>query len=122
CTCEVYGQRPVEMRTFNRRRDASEYFVDLLKGIPEHEIAHDAGLWTWLTLFYFDQICPIDSGARKVKNDYYYIFEPNNPRHFYRHLLFVAWRVKVLAGDFDRLYANVPLGKLDGVTTEVMKR
>ncbi|MFH1923922.1 MAG: hypothetical protein ABIP48_29025 [Planctomycetota bacterium] len=44
--------------------------------MPEHEVANNAGLWTWLTLLFFDDVCPVQNGQRKVKNDYCYVFEP----------------------------------------------
>lgn len=112
----------VEQRHFERRGDAAEYLNSALSSLSDHATAHDAGLWTWLTLYYFDEVCPPSNGKRTVKNDYYYIFEPENPRHFYRHLLYVAWHVGNLAKGHDRLYMHVPLSRLDGITTEVMKR
>jgi hypothetical protein len=75
-----------------------------------------------LTLFYFDEVCPPRVGNRVVRNDYHYIFEPNNQRHFYRHLLFLAWRIARLAPEHNRLFLDVPVAKLDKATTEVMKR
>lgn len=57
-----------------------------------------------------------------MKNDYHYIFEPKNSRHFYRHLLFISWRVLMIAPENHRLFLTSPLSTLDKVTTEVMKR
>lgn len=112
----------ISEQSFTTRGDAAHYLRRVLQPLSDPATGNDAGLWTWLTLFYFDQVCPSSNGAREVKNDYYYIFEPENARHFYRHLLYVGWRVLYLAGDFKRLYMNTPLSSLDGVTTEVMKR
>jgi hypothetical protein len=115
-TLEVVGQ------TFATRGDAAKYLVPLLAALPEQEVANDAGLWTWLTLFFFDQVAPARAGNRRIKNDYTYVFEPKNPRHFYRHLLFIAWRVAIVAPTSNRLFLNSPLASLDKVTSEVMKR
>jgi hypothetical protein len=109
-------------RRFTTRRDAAEYLTTLLTPLSEQDVATNAGLWTWLTLFYFDDVCPPNNGLRYVKNDYYYNFEPKNSRHFYRHLLFIAWRVARLAPKPNRLFLTGSVSTLDKVTEEVMKR
>lgn len=107
---------------FQTRREASSYLSKVLSPLAEQYIADNAGLWTWLTLFYFDSVCPLRNGKRNIKNDYYYIYEPRNPRHFYRHLLFISWRVQSIARDHNRLFLDHSLSSLDKVTSEVMKR
>jgi hypothetical protein len=112
----------VEPQDFETRRSAAEYLHRVLAPLPEHEIATNAGLWTWLLLYYFDQVCPPVKGRHDVTNDYSYVFEPKNSRHFYRHLLFIAWRVLNVAPKHNRLFLGGYVSTLDGVTTEVMKR
>lgn len=107
---------------FVSRADAAESLHKALSPLSDEEVRNNAGLWTWLSLFYFDQVCPPSNGKYTVKNSYYYVFEPHNPRHFYRHLLFIGWRVLQVAPNHSRLYLNVPLSSLDTFTTEVMKR
>ena len=85
-------------------------------------MAANAGLWTWLTLYFFDEVCPPADGYHVLKNDYYYVFEPKNSRHFYRHLLFIAWRALCISPKHNRLFLNSPISSLDKVTSEVMKR
>lgn len=111
-----------EPREFIERADAVEYLGEVLAPLPEHDVANNAGLWSWLALFYFDEVCPIREGRRRVKNDYHYIFEPKNSRHFYRHLLFIAWRIHLISPRPNRLFLHAPVSSLDKVTTEVMKR
>ena len=112
----------VDHRHFASRRDAAEYFRELLTPLDEAETAFDAELWTWLTLFYFDEVCPVKSGKRTVRNDYHYIYEPRNQRHVYRHLLSLGWRVLYAAPKHNRLMLDVPLAVLDKATVEIMKR
>lgn len=112
----------VKPRQFDTKADAATYFCELLVPLSDHGVAEDAGLWTWLSLYFFDEVCPLKNGRRSVKNDYTYIFEPKNSRHFYRHLLFIAWWVFKVSGDYHRLFSCGRLDKLDKVTTEVMKR
>lgn len=117
---------PVSVEVTPRRlltkADAANYLASVLKPMSIHEVEENAGLWTWLTLFFFDEVCPERAGRRSVKNDYHYVFEPKNSRHFYRHLLFISWRVLRVAGEHNRLFLGSSLSTLDKMTTEVMKR
>src|SRR5262245_5062448 len=84
-TFALTPQMVVEPRRFATRRDAAEYFSKLLAPLPEVDVALNAGLWTWLSLFFLDQVCAEKNGQRVITNDYSYVFEPKNPRHCYRH-------------------------------------
>jgi hypothetical protein len=112
----------VEPTHFGPRREAADYLTTLLAPLPEDEIAQNAGLWTWLSVFFFDEVCPFREGKRTVRNDYSYVFEPKHARHFYRHLLFIAWYAARLAKPHDRLFMTAPLSSLDQVTDRVMSR
>ena len=107
---------------FELKGDAARYLTLVLRPLESDDVVKDTGLWTWLTLLFFDSVCPVQDGTKAVKNDYHYIFEPNNVRHFYRHLLFIAWRVLQLAPIHNRLFLKSRLRTLDKVTTEIMKR
>jgi len=112
----------IEKRRLVKKADAATYLAKVLEQIPETHVANNVGLWAWLTLFFFDDVCPTANGTRAVKNDYCYIYEPRNSRHFYRHLLFVPWRILRIAPKHHRLFLTSPVATLDTVTTEVMKR
>ncbi len=113
----------VEPKRFATRCDAAVYLSTLL-GPPliESNVAANAGLWTWLSLFFFDEVCPAADGYRTLKNDYSYVLDPKNPRHFYRHLLFIAWHVLRIAPNHNRLFLNVPVSSFDEVTKIIMER
>jgi hypothetical protein len=111
----------VKPRHFATRRDAAKYLTELLAPLAADEVAQNAGLWTWLTLYYFDEVCPVRDGKRQVRNDYAYVFEPKNARHFYRHLLFIAWHAYRIARPFERLFMSAPASVLD-MTTEIVFR
>ncbi|MCH8148407.1 MAG: hypothetical protein IH987_10500 [Planctomycetes bacterium] len=107
---------------FKLKGDAARYLNPVLKPLLAAEVEKDAGLWTWLTLLFFDSVCPFQDDKRIVKNDYRYIFEPNNVRHVYRHLLFISWRVLQLAPFHNRLFLKSRLSTYDSVTIDIMKR
>lgn len=112
----------VEQRAFHRRREAADYFHECFADIPSNTLRHDAGFWTWLTIFYFDQVCPTVDGERKVRNDYTYIFMPGRALYFYRHLLFISWYVRFVAPAYNRLFLEKSVNSLDKLTEDVMKR
>lgn len=118
----IEPQVEIEPRRLVQKADAAMYLAPLLAKLPDPEVAENAGLWTWLTLFFFDGVCPARNGRRNVRNDYHYVFDPKNSRHYYRHLLFISWRVLKVAPVHHRLFLTSSISTLDKVTTEVMKR
>jgi hypothetical protein len=118
----VRPEMEVSHRHLPKKADAANYLASVLEPLGEKDVLENSGLWTWLTLFFFDEVCQAEGGQRRVKNDYHYVFEPKNSRHFYRHLLFISWRVLRTAGNHTRLFLGSPLTTLDKMTTEVMKR
>jgi hypothetical protein len=112
----------VELRNFATKRDAAIYFHEVLAPIPNQTLLDDAGLWTWLSFFYFDNVCPKLNGQRKIRNDYTYVYEAGNMRYFYRHLLFVSWRILDIAPTHNRLLLDRSISSLDKFTSEVIKR
>lgn len=78
----------LESLTFSNRLEAGRYCHGLLQDSALRKLTRDAGLWTWLSLFFFDSVCPsLPSGERRVKDLPRYILEPTNFRTYYRHLL-----------------------------------
>lgn len=78
----------IESRNFGSRYELGAYLTDMLSGHNQPEISHDAGLWSWLALFYFDQLCPPkEDGSRKTRENYTYILSGDynhHPRHAIR--------------------------------------
>ena len=110
-------------QAFATRRAAADYLHALLLPLPAAEVVANAGLWSWLALFHFDQLCQFKAGRRVVKNDYHYLYDPTSGLYSYRHLLFTGWNVRRIAGAAPtRLFLDVPLNRLDGMTEEVTKR
>lgn len=78
----------VEQQTFANRFGAARYLANKLAvpGVMNPE--RDVGLWAWLTLFYFDQLCPKRAdGTRTVRALANYVPEVGMSRRYYRHLL-----------------------------------
>ena len=118
----VAPQVEVEPRAFKTKGDAAVYFHRIFHGIPKQQLLEDAGLWTWLSLYFFEIVCPKHSGVRKVRNDYTYVYEAKSIRHFYRHLLFVSYRTLDIAPTHNRLLLSTSISSLDKFSEDVIKR
>jgi len=87
----------VENRVFATRLEAARYLAEVFSGVPGLE--EDVGLWSWLSLFYFDQVCPVwDDGTRSPGREYRHILEPGF-RHGHRHLMSGPFLVYRLHGE-----------------------
>ncbi|MCU0770483.1 MAG: hypothetical protein MUE94_01765 [Verrucomicrobia bacterium] len=87
-TEELPGEVEVLPRVFTNRLDAGLFFNDLVDRAAINLPERDQGLWAWLTLFYFDQVCPADgNGRRDPKDEARLLPILDNHQRFYRHLL-----------------------------------
>jgi hypothetical protein len=84
----------VEKRTFESRSEAAKYLDEQFSMSELTDLERDVGLWSWLALFYFDQLCPVGaSGGRKPGERARYIAESGNFQRYYRHLLAGPYRI-----------------------------
>ena len=98
---ELAWKAVVERRVFANKLMAAAYLDKVFQGISCLE--EDVGLWSWLSLFFFDQVCPAGGeGERKPGRDYRHILEPGY-RYGYRHLLRGPFLVYRLHGERARL-------------------
>jgi len=82
------GDIDVERKRFGSRFDAAKYLNEVLARAEMAELEKDKGLWAWLSLFFFDQLCvPDGSGQRKPGARAKWIPETDDYRRYYRHLL-----------------------------------
>ncbi|MCU0560568.1 MAG: hypothetical protein MUD16_10305 [Desulfobacterales bacterium] len=95
CAKPVGGRVQLERTAFDSRLALARYLDRTLEDLPERPdaLAGDVHLWSWMSLFYFDQVCPAnDKGRRRPGRDYRHIPEPGYP-HGHRHLLMGAYLV-----------------------------
>ena len=88
-----------------------------------HEITdRDTGLWAWLSLVYFDQLCPVSGdGTRQPGQNYRHVPEFGY-RHRYRHLLFGPYQVYRRHGELAALLLAGALHSESGVYHEIVSR
>ncbi len=90
-------ERLVEERRLDTRLEAARYLNKVFDGLSGME--EDIGLWSWLSLFFFDQVCPArPDGTRSPGRDYRHILEPGY-LYGHRHLLGGPFMVYRLHGE-----------------------
>jgi hypothetical protein len=84
----------IEERKFGSRLEAARYLDSRLSDSGLRNIERDSALWAWLTLFYFDELCPADAtGCRHPGETARYVPQPQNYQRYYRHLLAGPYRI-----------------------------
>lgn len=99
----------IEQRKFRNKMDAAVYLRSVLEPIHWPGMLEDAGLWSWLALFYFDQIAPPNSeGKRMPREDYHYI-PARRSWYQYRHLLSSVYEIYSRHGERARIILHPPV-------------
>jgi len=84
----------IEDRPFANRFDIAHYLFNALSSAGLDDIEGDRGLWAWLALFFFEQLCPPDKhGRRKPGERARWIPAIGGFRKYYRHLLVGPFRI-----------------------------
>jgi hypothetical protein len=99
----------VEVRPFGTRFEFGEYLVERLSALSPSAIRFDVGLWDWLSLLYFDQLCPPKAdGSRKPQELVRYALELSG-RKWSRHFVRMSWMSVQEHGDNARVMLSVPM-------------
>ena len=78
----------IEARSFPNRFEAAKYLDEKFSSPSFQGVEGDKGVWTWLSLFYFDQLCAKGrDGKLKPGEIARWIPDNDNFRKYYRHLL-----------------------------------
>ena len=84
----VLGDVRIEPRGFGSRREFAEYIDQRFVEAGVFADADETGMWEWLSLFYFDAVCPKDDkGMRKPGADGRHLLGDPDARRRHRHLL-----------------------------------
>lgn len=110
---EIEPTIPIKNIKFQNRYQAALYLDGIIPGIQTASIERDGGFWTWLTVFYFDQLAPSINGRRKIGHMARYVPSFSNFRTYYRHLLLGPWLVYRAHGDTPALTKVVLSGTVD---------
>lgn len=87
----------VEPREFVSRLEAGRYLHERFQAAGAIDLEREAGMWSWLALFYFDVLCPELRGRRSPGEEARFILDK---RRYFRHLLAAPWSIyKAYAAD-----------------------
>ncbi len=83
----------IEIQDFSNAYELGTYLNKAFADCEDRLISRNHALWSWLTLFYFDQLCKPDSeGKRRPLEDAVYVLEQRfSFRRYYRHAVRTAW-------------------------------
>ncbi|MDA7938546.1 hypothetical protein N9B71_05710 [Pirellulales bacterium] len=100
-----------EALDFSNRFDLGKYLVGQLQQVVEtNRFERDCGLWTWVTLVYFDQICPLDDdGSRTRVSKYYHYYLVDQWPNYYRHRVAQSYQIFKIHGDASWVLLCNPL-------------
>jgi hypothetical protein len=122
----IPGDVDVPKRHFTTRLEAGRFLNELLDTANIAQPERDRGLWAWLTLFYFDEVCPADgNGNRETQDEARLLPLLDNHQRFYRHLLLGPYLVvRAHRDDPDRAIAMVcnPLWKPGEIAEQLASR
>jgi hypothetical protein len=124
---EIFGKpTEIEKKSFGNRYAAAEYLDEVLIETGVANVGHDVGVGAWLSLFFFDELCPTNkSGEREPRERPAYIPEPQNYKRYYRHLLFGSLLIfRAHRDDPKRAMAFLckPLPIIDDIVAQLASR
>lgn len=99
----------VEKRTFATKQEFGEYLHSTLAPLDRSVLERSGGLWTWLTLYYFDSVTSQDTeGKWEILEEKRYIFDFSSFQNRGNHLAQQAWRIIEIAPQFNRIMSYTP--------------
>ncbi len=110
------GGKTVQKQHFKTKMDFVKYIEPIINEIPN--VAEEKGLWNWLTLFYFDQICP----DKKPQSEFYIVLNSDDWRMASKHLLNGPYLLYSTHGDLARAALESPLSKTSYFFEQVVRK
>jgi len=99
----------VEPREFADRYAFGCYLQKQLGSAPVGAIRFDVGLWDWLSLFYIDQLAPLQEPGRRKKQESVRLALQLAGRKWSRHLARMSWMSVQEHGERARMMLSVPM-------------
>lgn len=105
----LLGTAEVEPVVVESKLEVAKYLRRQLATLDKGEIDNNSGLWTWLSLFFFDQVCPrSDEGIREPGELARHVLSQHSQK-YYRHLLAGPYRLLQLHNEKSRVFLCGPL-------------
>jgi hypothetical protein len=89
-------------QVFNSRYELGDALVQAIGQQNIQPLVGDSGFWSWLALYWFDQLCPAKAdGARRPSMVYNYILSEGY-NHRPRHAIFTTWQLVDAYGEISK--------------------
>lgn len=112
----------VQSGNFKSRYELGQHLVERLAPCDQTRLAADTGLWSWLALLYFDELCPADaSGNRKPSRRDNYILGVRQ-QDYHRHAIRTTYMLVREHGELVRYMLSSPLSKRGELTEQLTGR
>jgi len=110
----------IERVNYTDKNELVPYIVSKLDLRNNKHLYFNKGLWSWLSAFYFHNICTLGfDGKRKVNEMALYILrDPKNYTKFYRHLLAYPSRVYAELDESSRIFLVGSFSKRGEITEQ----
>lgn len=105
---------------YKNKNELVPYLTQILDLRKNKHLYFNKGLWSWLTAFFFDNICPQDrNNKRKVNEAAFYILkDPKNYTKYYRHLLAYPSRIFSELDDSAKIFLIGNFAKRGEITEQ----
>ncbi len=78
----------LSQKVFGSRMEMTDYLYKTGRIANLPNIERDRGLWSWLAIYYFEQLCPLDENGKRVPRERArWIPQLDNSFRYYRHLM-----------------------------------
>ncbi len=93
---------------------AAQYLYDLIAEADITSPEKDIGLWSWLTLLYFEKVCKKNK-VGNVRQEFLanWILEPQNYSRYYKQKLAGPWRIYKAYKDNPEIVMTILAGTID---------
>jgi hypothetical protein len=112
----------IENLEFENRIHMIEYLSKTLDSLNTSVGLENNGLWSWLSLYYFDQVCPINLEGNRIPGMSYRHILEKGYRYQHRHLLAGPFSTHKMYGANSHLLLNGPPHQESQIHHEICAR
>ncbi|MFV2045277.1 MAG: hypothetical protein ACC700_18845, partial [Anaerolineales bacterium] len=114
----------LEDRKLSTKLEAADFLAPVLQGIELRDKYYHQGLWSWLSAYLLDSVCPAKNGQRSSPGRSYRHIPPANRnwRTVYRHLLAGPIRIYELHDYKSKILLNASIDVLGDFMEQLASR
>jgi len=121
-TSELPVDIQIESQKFASRLGLGRFLCEVLSPLSQEDMDRNVGLWAWMSLFFFDLVCPVSKdGGRRPGQDYRHIPDFSY-RYRHRHLLYGPYQVYRRHGALSVLLLSGSLNSESAIYHEIASR